>query len=199
LVDPEIARSRQGIAVVAWSLLVLALTAALQVVIFVISGSVALFADLVHNAGDALTAIPLAIAFFAVSRRGERLAGGAVVATIFLSACVAAVEAVQRLLHPQPLHHLPALALAGLIGFAGNEVAAQVRLRGGNRLDSAALVADGHHARVDGFVSLGVVASAMAVALGADVADPLIGLGITVLILRITFQAWRTIRDDRSG
>jgi cation diffusion facilitator family transporter len=197
LVDPEIVRSREGVKVVARSLLVLAITAAVQAVVFVVSGSVALLADLIHNVGDALTAIPLGVAFFAVSRQGERWAGKAVVATILVSACVAAGEAVDRLLNPQQLDHLPALALAGLAGFVGNEIAAQVRLRGGDRLHSPALAADGHHARVDGFVSLGVVASAGAVAVGFDRADPIIGLAITVVILRITLQAWRTIRADR--
>jgi len=198
LVDPEIMRSRDGVKVVAWSLLVLGVTAALQAVVFVASGSVALLADLIHNVGDALTAVPLGIAFFAVSRRGERWAGFAVVATIFMSACVAALEAVDRLINPQPLHDLPALAFAGLVGFVGNEIAAQVRLRGGARLQSPALRADGHHARIDGFVSLGVVASAGAVALGIDAADPLIGLAIAVLILRISLQAWRTMRAEPS-
>jgi cation diffusion facilitator family transporter len=198
VVDPEIVRSRQGVKVVGWSLLVLALTAAVQTVVFLSSGSVALLADLVHNFGDALTAIPLGVAFFAVNRRWEGWAGYAVVAAIFTSACVAAIEAVDRLFNPQPLDHLWALALAGLVGFVGNEIAARIRLRAGSRLDSPALVADGHHARVDGFVSLAVIASAWAVALGFDRADPLIGLAITALILRITTQAWRTIRAAQS-
>jgi len=197
VVDPEIARSRDGIRVVAWSLVALALTALVQTLVFVLSGSVALLADLVHNFGDAFTAIPLAVAFVAVSRRGERWAGYVVVAAIFASACIAAFEAVQRLLHPEQLSHLPVLALAGVVGFLGNELAAQIRLRGGDRLDSAALTADGHHARVDGFVSLGVIASAGAVALGFDAADPLIGLAIAALIVRITFHAWRMIRADQ--
>ena len=199
LVDPEITRSREGVRVVAGSLAILAVTAILQAVVFAFSGSVALLADLVHNAGDALTAIPLGIAFVAVSRVGERRAGYAVVGVIFASACVAGVEAVDRLLHPQPLLHLGALAAAGLVGFVGNELAARVRLRGGDRLGSAALIADGHHARVDGVVSLGVVVSAGLVAAGVDVADPLVGLAITGLILRVTIQAWRTIRADRPG
>jgi len=175
------------------SLGVLAATAALQAVVFAMSGSVALLADLIHNAGDALTAIPLGIAFLLRSERGERQAGYAVVLAIFVSASVAAYEAIDRLVHPQHLDHLAALAVAGLIGFVGNEVAARIRLRAGARLDSPALVADGHHARVDGFVSLGVIASAGVVALGFDRADPLIGLAITVVILRITWQAWRTV------
>ena len=178
---------------VSWSLAILAITAALQAIVFMLSGSVALLADLIHNGGDALTAIPLAIAFLARSERGERWAGYVVVLTIFASALVAAGESVDRLIHPQHLHYLLPLALAGLIGFAGNELAARVRLRAGARLDSPALIADGHHARVDGFVSLGVIASAGVVWAGVRVADPLIGLAITVLILRITWQAWQTI------
>jgi divalent metal cation (Fe/Co/Zn/Cd) transporter len=198
LVDPSIVRSRAGVRVVARSLVVLAVTALLQAVVFMASGSVALLADLVHNGGDALTAVPLAIAFLARSARAERAAGYFVIATIFASAVFAGIESVERLLHPQHLDHLAALALAGVIGFAGNELAARIRLRGGRRLDSAALVADGHHARVDGFVSLGVVVSALLVAAGLRVADPLVGLVITVLILRVTVQAWQTVRahDD---
>ena len=196
LVDPTIVRSRAGVRAVAASLGVLALTAGLQALVFARSHSVALLADLIHNLGDALTAIPLGLAFLLGSRRGERWAGYAVVLTIFASACIAGLEAINRILHPRDLHYLGALAIAGLIGFAGNEVAAQMRLRAGRRLASAALVADGQHARVDGFVSLGVVASACIVALGFPRADPLIGLAITALILRVTWQAWRTIRDD---
>lgn len=161
------------------------------------SGSVALLADLIHNGGDALTAIPLAIAFLLRSERGERWAGYAVVATIFASAAVAAVESIDRLIRPQHLDYLGALALAGLIGFVGNELAARVRLSAGARLDSPALIADGQHARVDGFVSLGVVVAAGAVALGIPRADPIVGLLITALILRITWQAWRTIRTGQ--
>ena len=194
LVDPAIVRSRAGVRAVAWSLAILAVTAALQAIVFMLSGSVALLADLIHNGGDALTAIPLAIAFLVRSERAERWAGYAVVLTIFVSAVVAALESIDRLLNPRHLDYLLPVALAGLIGFAGNELAARVRLRAGARLDSPALVADGHHARVDGFVSLGVVASAVLVWVGVTAADPLVGLAITVLILRITVQAWRTIR-----
>lgn len=194
LVDPSIVRSRAGVRAVAWSLAILAATAALQALVFVMSGSVALFADLIHNVGDALTAIPLGAAFILRSRQAERWAGYAVVATIFASACVAAYESIDRLINPRQLDHLAALALAGLVGFAGNELAAQVRLRAGRRLDSPALIADGHHARVDGYVSLGVIASAAVVAVGFERADPLIGLAITAVILRVTWQAWQTIR-----
>jgi cation diffusion facilitator family transporter len=199
LVDPSITRSRAGLRAVSWSLAILAATALLQAFVFVISGSVALLADLIHNGGDALTAIPLGIAFLLRSERGERWAGYAVVLAIFVSATVAGAEAIDRLFHPQDLAHLPALALAGGIGFAGNELAARVRLNAGRRLESAALVADGHHARVDGFVSLGVVAAAAAVAVGLPRADPIVGLAITALILRITVQAWQTIRETARG
>ena len=186
LVDDSIKRSREGVRAVALALAVLALTAAVQAVVFVASGSVALLADLVHNAGDALTAVPLGIAFLLRSPRAERLAGLAVVAAIFVSACVAGAEAVHRLIDPQPPDHLLALALAGVVGWAGNLGAAQIRTRAGRRLDSPALIADGDHARADAYVSLGVVATAAVVALGLDIADPLIGLAISLLILRIT-------------
>jgi cation diffusion facilitator family transporter len=193
MVDPEIARSREGMRAVSISLAILTTAALAQTFIFAASGSVALLADVVHNYGDALTALPLGVAFFLRSARGERLAGLAVVLAIAVSACVALYETVQRFIHPQGLTHLGLLALAGVIGFAGNELAARYRLRAGRRLDSPALVADGQHARADGIVSLAVVASAALVALGAQVADPLIGLAITALILRITWQSWRTV------
>ena len=194
LVDRSILRSRAGLRAVAVSLLVLGLTAGVQAVIFALSNSVALLADLIHNAGDALTAVPLGIAFFLGSVRGERIAGLAVVLAIFVSACVALYETIARFVHPERLSHLWALAAAGVIGFLGNELAAQVRLRSGRRLASAALIADGNHARTDGFVSLGVVASAIVVALGAPIADPIIGLVITLVILKITWESWNTVR-----
>jgi cation diffusion facilitator family transporter len=193
LVDRSIVRSREGIRAVAISLGVLGVAAAIQTVIFIASGSVALLADLIHNFGDSLTAIPLGIAFFLRSARGERFAGLAVVAAIFISACVAFYESIQRLIHPEHLTHLWVLAAAGVIGFIGNEIAARVRSRAGRRLGSPALIADGNHARVDGYVSLSVIASAAVVALGMPIADPLIGLTITVVILKITWDSWRTV------
>jgi cation diffusion facilitator family transporter len=199
LADRSILRSREGIKAVLLSLGVLGLTAILQAAIFLLSGSVALLADLIHNVGDALTAVPIGVAFLVRSLRAEKLAGLAVVLAIFISACVAAYESIQRLLEPEELSNLWALALAGVIGFVGNELAAQVRLRAGRRLASPALVADGNHARVDGFVSLGVVASAGAVALGAEVADPIIGLLITLVILKITWDSWRVITTTEPG
>ncbi|HEY1479074.1 MAG TPA: cation diffusion facilitator family transporter [Gaiellales bacterium] len=200
LVDRSIVRSREGIRAVAISLAVLAIAAAIQTAIFVASGSVALLADLIHNFGDALTAIPLGIAFFLRSARGERFAGLAVVAAIFVSACVALYESIRRLVHPEHLSHLWVLAAAGVVGFIGNEIAARVRSRAGRRLDSPALIADGNHARVDGYVSLSVIASAVVVALGIPIADPLIGLTITVVILKITWDSWRTVHGaDGAG
>jgi Co/Zn/Cd efflux system component len=199
LIDRSIIRSREGVKAVAVSLGVLGVAAVAQLVIFVASGSVALLADLVHNFGDALTAIPLGIAFLLRSFRGEKLAGLAVVAVIFFSACVAFYESVQRLLHPQTLTHLWVLAAAGVIGFIGNEIAAQVRLRAGRRLHSPALIADGNHARVDGFVSLAVIASAALVAIGLPRADPLIGLAITLVILKITWDSWRVVSTTEPG
>jgi cation diffusion facilitator family transporter len=197
LVHDSIKRSREGLRAVGLALVILGATAALQLVIFVASGSVALLADLIHNFGDAATAIPLAIAFALRSARAERWAGLAVVVAIFVSACVAGYEAVDRLLNPREPEYLTALALAGVAGFLGNWCAALIRTRAGRRLDSPALVADGAHARADAYVSLAVVASAAAVAVGADVADPLIGLGITVVILKITRDSWITVQ--RSG
>jgi cation diffusion facilitator family transporter len=192
-------RSRSGVRAVSLSLGVLGAAAAVQVVIFVLSNSVALLADLIHNFGDALTAVPLGIAFLMRSFRGEKLAGLAVVFAIFVSACVALYETIQRLIHPQNLSHLWVLAAAGAVGFVGNELAAQVRLRAGRRLSSPALIADGTHARVDGFVSLGVVASAIVVALGARIGDPVVGLAITLVILKITWDSWRTVTTTEPG
>ena len=194
LVDPSIVRSRAGVRAVALSLGVLGLTAAAQTVLYLLTDSVALLADLIHNVGDALTAVPLAIAFILRSARGEKLAGLAVVLAIFISACVALWQSIERLIHPEELSYLWVVAAAGVLGFAGNEIAAQVRLRAGRRLASPALIADGNHARADGFVSLGVVASAIVVSLGLERADPLIGLAITLVILKITWDSWRIVR-----
>jgi cation diffusion facilitator family transporter len=199
LVDRSIVRSRDGLRTVAISLVVLGVTAAAQAVIFALSGSVALLADLIHNVGDALTAVPLGIAFFLRSYRAEKIAGLFVVAAIFVSAFVALYETVQRFIHPQQLTHLWVLAAAGVIGFLGNEIAAQVRLRGGRRLLSPALIADGKHARADGYVSLAVVVSAIAVGAGFERADPVIGLLITLVILKITWDSWRVISATEPG
>jgi cation diffusion facilitator family transporter len=195
-IDPSITRSRDGLRVVATSLAVLGVTAIIQAIIYAATGSVALLADLIHNAGDALTAIPLGAAFILRSLKVEKRAGYFVVATIFISACVALWQSIERLINPHPLSHLVILALAGVIGFLGNEAAAYVRLRGGRRLNSPPLIADGYHARTDGLVSLSVVLSAIVVALGAPIADPIIGLVVTLVILRITWQSVQTVRAD---
>ncbi len=196
LIDGSIKRSRQGIRAVSLSLAVLALAALAQTLVFLASGSIALLADVIHNVGDASTAIPLGIAFALRSQTAERRAGLAVVAAIFLSACVAGYEAVNRLISPSAPTHLGLLALAGAIGFAGNFVAARIRLDAGGRLHSAALIADGHHARADAYVSLAVIASALVVAIGVPIADPLIGLAITAVILRITLHSWKTVHGS---
>jgi len=194
LVHDSIKRSSEGVRAVAISLAVLAATALLQGAVFIASGSIALLADLIHNGGDALTAIPLGIAFAMRSRRAEGYSGLAVVAAIFISALVAGVESIRRLIDPSPPTALWVLAAAGAIGYLGNWIAARVRTRAGQRLQSPALIADGNHARADAYVSLAVVASAAAVALGVPIADPLIGLGITALILRISWHSWQTVR-----
>jgi cation diffusion facilitator family transporter len=193
-VDRSIVRSREGLKAVGLSLAVLGLAALAQTAIFIASGSIALLADLIHNFGDAATAIPLGIAFVLRSERAERIAGLFVVGAIFISACVAGVEAVSRLINPQTPTHLLPLAGAGAIGYAGNRIAAQIRTRAGRSLDSPALIADGNHARADAYVSLAVIASAIVVALGLPIADPLIGLAITTVILKITWDSWRTVR-----
>lgn len=195
LVDRSIVRSRAGIRVVAVSLAILSVTAIIQGAIYVATGSVALLADLIHNAGDALTALPLGAAFLLRSERAERGAGLFVVLTILVSAITAGVFAVERIINPLPPEYLSAVAVAGVIGIIGNAIAARVRMDGGRRLNSPALIADGHHARSDAIVSGGVVLSAGAVALGVPIADPIMGLLITGLILRITWESWQTIRS----
>lgn len=193
LVDPSIKRSREGLRAVGLSFAVLGVTALIQVAIYLGTGSVALLADLIHNFGDAATAIPLGIAFLLRSERAERGAGLFVVFVIFFSACIAGIESVSRLLNPEAPADLLALALAGVAGFGGNWIAAIIRSRAGRSLDSPALIADGNHARADSYVSLAVVASAIVVALGLPIADPLIGLGITAVILKITWDSWWTV------
>jgi cation diffusion facilitator family transporter len=194
LVDTSIKRSREGIRAVTFSLAVLGATAIAQTLVYLLSGSVALLADLIHNFGDALTAVPLGAAFLMRSWTAERTAGLFVVGAIFVSACVAGFEAIDRLVHPSAPTHLGALAAGGAIGYIGNWIAARIRTRAGKRLDSAALIADGAHARADAYVSLAVIASAAVVALGIEIADPLIGLAITLVILRITWESWNTVR-----
>jgi cation diffusion facilitator family transporter len=195
-VSAAIHGSHEAMRTLKLSLLILGATAALQVVVVILSGSVALLADTVHNVGDALTAIPLAAAFILGRRlptnrltygygRAEDLAGLAVLALILFSAIFAGYEAIQRLINPSTPSYLVAVALAGLIGFAGNEWVAVYRIRSGRRIGSAALVADGYHARVDGFTSLAVVAGAAGVALGYPLADPIVGTSAKDIGLRI--------------
>lgn len=203
-VDPAVASSREAMRTLWISLIILSATAALQAVVVVLSGSVALLADTVHNVGDALTAAPLAAAFLLARRpatrrltygwgRAEDLAGIAVVLVILFSAVYAGYEAVDRLVHPQAPGYLLLTAIAGLIGFAGNEWVGVYRIRAGRRLGSIALEADGHHARVDGFTSLAVVLGAGGVALGFPLADPLVGLAISLAILRIVWTSGREV------
>jgi cation diffusion facilitator family transporter len=186
------------------SLAGLVVTAAIQAVVVVVSGSVALLGDTLHNVADALTAVPLLIAFRLARRppstrytygygRAEDLAGLFVIAMITLSAVLAAWEAIDRLIHPRDVHHLWAVAGAAVIGFAGNELVARYRIRVGRRIGSAALVADGLHARTDGFTSLAVLLGAGGVALGWRQADPIIGLVITVAILGVLRSAVRQV------
>jgi cation diffusion facilitator family transporter len=203
-IDDALTTSDAGIRAVKLSLVALAVTAALQVVVVLLSGSVALLADTVHNLSDALTAIPLWIAFVLGRRaatrrytygfgRAEDLAGLFVIVMIALSAVVAGSEAINRLLHPHPVTHLGWVAVAGLLGFAGNELVAVYRIRIGRQIGSAALVADGLHARTDGYTSLAVVAGAAGVAAGWPLADPIIGLVITAAILAVLRTAARDI------
>ncbi|AEF42821.1 cation diffusion facilitator family transporter [Hoyosella subflava] len=203
-VDDALTSSQIGIRAVKISLVALGATALLQLVIVVISGSVALFADTVHNFADAMTAVPLWIAFVLGRRaatrkfnygygRAEDLAGLFIVAMIALSALIAGFESIRRLINPVAISHIPWVAAAGVIGFIGNELVAMYRIRVGRRIGSAALVADGYHARTDGFTSLAVVAGAAGAALGYDLADPIVGLLITAAIVAILFASGREV------
>lgn len=196
LIDESIIRSKAGVRAVSISLVVLLVTAIAQGAIYMYSSSVTLLADIIHNFGDALTAIPLGIAFLLRNKDLEKYAGYFVVAVILFSALVAAYEAVDRILHPEVVTNLWVLVAAGMIGLVGNEIAAIIRLRAGKRLNSPALIADGHHARIDGLVSLAVLASAILIAFGWQIADPIIGLAITFVILRITWHSYLAIRQD---
>jgi cation diffusion facilitator family transporter len=204
LIDRSITRSREGLRTVAVSLGVLLVTAAAQTVIFVATGSVALLADLIHNFGDALTAIPLGIAFVlgrrAVTRRftyglgrAEDLAGLVILLVITGSSAVAGYESIMRLIEPQDMRNIGWVAAAGVLGFVGNELVARYRIRIGREIGSAALVADGLHARTDGFTSLSVLLSAGGAALGWRWADPVVGILITVAILSVLVGAAREV------
>jgi cation diffusion facilitator family transporter len=203
-VDEALEASESGIRCIKVSLAALAVTALIQVVIVAISGSVALLADTIHNFSDALTAIPLWIAF-AIGRRpatkrysygferSEDLAGIFIVLVIAASAGLAVFEAIRRVMHPQPIENLGWVMVASIVGFLGNEAVAVYRIRVGRRIGSAALVADGMHARTDGLTSLGVLAGAIGVAFGFDRADPIAGLAIGVAILFVLLHAARSV------
>ncbi|HZQ76367.1 MAG TPA: cation diffusion facilitator family transporter [Acidimicrobiia bacterium] len=199
-IDSALESSQRGVRALLVSLLGLLVTAVVQLVVALASGSVALLNDTFHNFADAFTALPLWLAFSVGRRlpsarypfgygRAEDLAGGAVVAMIAVSAAIAAWEAVHRLVHPSPVHHLWAVVVASLVGFAGNELVARHRIRVGRDIGSAALVADGLHARTDGVSSLGVLAGAVGVAAGFDRADAVAGLLIAVLIVSVLREA----------
>ncbi len=199
-IDETMETNERGIAALKISLIGLLITAFLQLIVVYFSHSVALLADMIHNFGDATTSIPLWVAF-ALAKRGasrrftygfgkvEDLAGVAIVAVIFFSACVAAYESVMKILHPQPMLHLWWVALAAVIGFAGNEIVAVFRIRTGKEIGSAALVADGMHARVDGYTSLAVLVGVIGSWMGFPLVDPIIGILITVAILFIVKDA----------
>ena len=204
VIDPTIATTERGIWAIKWSFVILAITALSQAAVVLLSGSIALLADTIHNVGDATTAIPLWIAFRLVRRgasprftyglgRVEDLAGIVIVLIILFSAIVAGYEAIDRLLHPQPIQELLWVAVAGLAGFIGNEVVAVFRIRIGRQINSAALIADGYHARTDGLTSLAVVAGAGGVWLGFPLADPIIGLLITLAIFGIVWQSAKAV------
>ena len=204
VIDPMIATTSRGIWAIKWSFVLLALTAAAQLVIVFLSGSVALLADTIHNVGDAVTAIPLWVAFLLARRKPSRtftyglgrvedIAGLFIVAIILFSALVAGYQSINRLINPQPISHLGWVFIAGLIGFVGNEVVAVFRIRVGREISSAALIADGYHARTDGFTSLAVVLGAIGVWAGFPLADPIVGLLITVAIFGIVWQSARAV------
>ncbi|WP_243740511.1 cation diffusion facilitator family transporter [Streptomyces sp. 8K308] len=203
-VDHALESSTRGMRALWISLVVLGVTAVFQVVIVVISGSVALLGDTIHNFADALTAVPLGIAFLlgrrAVTRRftygygrAEDLAGIVIVLTITASAALAAWTAIDRLIDPRDMDHVPAVAAAAVVGFVGNEWVARYRIRIGREIGSAALVADGLHARTDGFTSLAVLLSAGGAAIGWQLADPIVGLLITAAILLVLRDAAREV------
>ena len=203
-VDDALAGSKKGVRALTISLVVLGITALAQAVVVVLTGSVALLGDTLHNVADALTAIPLAVAFLLGRRlptrrytygygRAEDLAGIVIVLFILASAVAAAYESVRRLVDPSEVRYLGAVAAAGVIGFLGNELVARYRIKVGREIGSAALVADGLHARTDGFTSLAVVLGAIGVALGWERADPVVGLLITVAILFVLRDAARTV------
>lgn len=204
VMDATIASTTRGIWAIKWSFVGLMITAILQVIVVALSGSVALFADTIHNFGDAATAVPLWIAFLFARRKPsprfpyglgkvEDIAGAVIVLIILFSALVAAYESVQRFFHPQPVDYLGAVVVASIIGFVGNEAVAVFRIRVGREINSVALIADGYHARTDGWTSLAVLLGASGVWLGFPLADPIVGLGISVAIFGIVWQSARAV------
>ncbi len=204
VVDPSIVSTNRGLWALKWSFVGLMVTAMIQVGVFALSGSVGLLADTIHNFADAATAIPLGIAFLLAKRgatrrftyglgRVEDLAGLAIIVTIAASAVFASYEAIRRLLHPQPVEMLWAVMLASVIGFVGNEAVAVFRVRVGREIGSAALVADGYHARVDGWTSLAVLVGAVGVWAGYPLADPVVGILISAVIFILVWQAARAV------
>jgi cation diffusion facilitator family transporter len=203
-VDPTIATSERGIWAIKWSFVGLMVTALLQLIVVLLSGSVALLSDTIHNFGDAATAIPLGVAF-ALSRLGasrrftfgygrvEDLAGVLIVLIILFSAVVAGYQAVERIINPQPVELVWAVAAASLVGFLGNEAVAVFRIKVGREIGSAALVADGYHARTDGWTSFAVLLGAIGVWLGYPLADPIVGLLIAAAILVIVWQSGKAV------
>lgn len=204
VINSTILTTRRGVWAVKWSFIGLMITTAFQAVIVYLSGSIALLADTIHNLGDACTAIPLGVAFLFARKkptkrftygygRVEDLAGIFVVFTILFSALVAGYESIDRFFHPRKIEFLWAVAMASLIGFLGNEAVAIFRIKVGKEINSAALVADGYHARVDGFVSLGVLLSVTGVWFGYPLADPFIGLLMTLAIFKIVWESARAV------
>jgi cation diffusion facilitator family transporter len=204
VVDPQLLSTSRGLYAVKWSFAGLMATAFFQILIVWASGSVALLADTIHNFGDAATAVPLGLAFLLSRKkpnkrftygygRAEDIAGLIIIFLIFFSAAVAAYESISRFFFPQPVEFLGGVIAASIIGFLGNEIVAKFRIKVGIEIGSAALVADGYHARVDGFTSLAVLFGALGVWLGYPLADPLIGLLITVAILRIVWDSGKSV------
>jgi len=204
VINSTILTTSRGIWAVKWSFIGLMITTAFQAVIVYLSGSIALLADAIHNLGDACTAIPLGIAFLFARKkptksftygygRVEDLAGVFVVLTILFSALIAGYESIDRFFHPRKIEYLWAVAMASLIGFLGNEAVAIFRIKVGKEINSAALVADGYHARVDGFVSLGVLLSVTGVWFGYPLADPIIGLLMTLAIFKIVWESSKAV------
>jgi cation diffusion facilitator family transporter len=204
IIDPSITTSEKGIWAVKWSFIALMITATFQIIVVYFSGSIALLADTIHNFGDASTAIPLWIAFRLAQRkptktfgyglgRVEDIAGMLVVLIILFSAVVAAYESIDRIIHPAPISNLIAVGIAAIIGFIGNEAVAIFRIRVGKEMNSVALIADGYHARTDGYTSLAVLLGAIGVWLGFPLADPIIGMLISIAIFRIVWQSVKAV------